>query len=93
MTDHDNPYSAGIYDSGSRSLGAARLEANAERLKAALAAVDKYADCGDNSCLFKHAQRRGAGTNGGCRCRERPFVMAALAELVRAARAAVREAP
>lgn len=63
-------------------------------LKAALALVEKYADCGDNSCLFAGPQRRrGLGSNGGCTCvgRGRPFVVAALAELVRAARAATAE--
>jgi len=66
VTDHDNPYSAGIYVSRE-----ARREASMERLKAALAAVEKYADCGDNSCLFKSGQRRGMGTNGGCTSAER----------------------
>lgn len=38
-------------------------------IKKAIALVEKYAGCGDNSCLF--AQPKGMATNGGCRCLER----------------------
>ena len=44
--------------------------------------VSKYVDCGDNSCLFKQS-KGGMRTNGGCRCRDRPFVVTALSELYR----------
>lgn len=56
-------------------------------LRAAIALVEKYADCGDNSC---HFMPRGGGmrTNGGCRCSTRPFVMSALARLYKVAREA-----
>lgn len=39
----------------------------------------QYVGCGDNSCRFQ--KPKGMATNGGCRCSDRPFVMAALAKL------------
>lgn len=53
-------------------------------LREALDLLDEYT-CGDNSCYFKQAQG-GVGTNGGCQCRSMPFVMGALACVVKAAR-------
>lgn len=51
-------------------------------LNDALEKVSEYVGCGDNSCLF--VRPRGMATNGGCRCRDRPFVIAALAALFKA---------
>lgn len=52
------------------------------RVKAALERVDKLVGCGDNSCRFK--KPTGMATNGGCRCKDKPFVMSAFAELYKA---------
>ena len=35
----------------------------------ALALIERYAGCGDNSCMF--IKPKGMATNGGCRCFER----------------------
>ncbi len=55
---------------------------NAET-RAALAQASGFVGCGDNSCRF--VKPSGVGTNGGCRCADKPFVMAALAALYKAA--------
>lgn len=69
---------------------AVRAEALRE-VREALALVDRYADCGDNSCHFLPRPRGGMRTNGGCRCVERggakPGLVPALANLVRVVRA------
>jgi len=51
-------------------------------LDEALETCAQYLGCGDNSCLF--VKPRGMATNGGCRCKDRPFVIAALARLYKA---------
>lgn len=58
-------------------------------LAEAVKQVSKLVGCGDNSCLF--IESKGMSTNGGCTCRDKPFVMAALAQLYRAARKEVKE--
>ncbi len=68
-------------------------EPEKSKLADALALVEQYADCGDNSCMFAAPRRRGMSTNGGCRCLQRPFVGAALVALVRAVRAEVNREP
>lgn len=64
------------------------LEQTKERVRVlvdVVRAAEQYVDCGDNSCRFK--ARGGMRTNGGCRCADRPLVMASLAKLYRAAQA------
>ena len=61
-------------------------------LPEALAALDALI-CNDNSCFFAPAKRGGMSTNGGCRCFDgrrdggKPFLVPALAAVVKAARA------
>ena len=53
------------------------------RLKETVEKCRAHVGCGDNSCRF--VKPKGMATNGGCRCADRPFVMAALAELFKVA--------
>lgn len=55
-------------------------------LREAVAEVTVCAGCGDHSCRF--VKPRGMATNGGCRCADRPYVLATLAKLYKAALAA-----
>jgi hypothetical protein len=66
------------------------LAVEVESLRGAVELAGGYLDCGDSSCLFASA-KGGMRTNGGCRCKGRPFAMPALAKLYHAARAAVRK--
>ena len=59
----------------------------------AVALVDQYVKqgCGDHSCIF--VKPTGMGTNGGCRCKSRPFIFRALAILLKVARSTVASPP
>jgi len=57
-------------------------------IEVAVETCTKYVGCGDNSCRFR--KPRGMGTNGGCRCADRPLVMSALARLYKAALANIK---
>jgi len=61
------------------------LEGEISKIAKAVSIVSKYIDCGDNSCLFAD-KIGGMRTNGGCRCRDRPYVVSALSKLYRTCR-------
>ena len=58
-------------------------------VRSAVAACRKHLGCGDNFCLF--VRPSGRATNGGCRCRDRTFAVAALSNLFKVAAALVDE--
>lgn len=57
-------------------------EEQEKAMKEAWERVNEIVGCGDGSCLFKRPT--GVHTNGGCRCRDKPFCIRALANLFKA---------